>query len=52
MVDGLNKDIPKMFKGKLEKRCRVKAETFVDAYGFCLSTLIQDFETYKYVKTH
>ena len=41
------------FKDKLgQKMCRVRAETYFDAYGFCLSTLIQDFETYKYVKTH
>ena len=33
------------FKGKLVKKmCRVRAETFLDAYGFCLSVLMQDFE--------
>lgn len=39
-------DEVKEFKGKLgQKMCRVKAETFLDAYGFCLSTLMQDSET-------
>ena len=34
------------FKDKLvQKMCRVKAETFLDAYGFCLSALMQDPET-------
>lgn len=36
----------KEFKDKLvQKMCRVKAETFLDAYGFCLSALMQDSET-------
>lgn len=33
-------------KDKLaQKMCRVRAETFIDAYGFCLSVLMQDPET-------
>ena len=34
------------FKDKLvQKMCRVRAETFLDACGFCLSALMQDSET-------
>ena len=34
------------FKDKYaQKMCRVKSDTFLDAYGFCLSVLMQDHET-------
>ena len=35
-----------LFNDSLEQKiCRVKADTFVDAYGFCLSALMQSPET-------
>ena len=34
------------FQDKLnQKMCRIKADTFLDAYGFCLSVLMQNAET-------
>ncbi|MBQ6480370.1 MAG: hypothetical protein IJI45_04550 [Anaerolineaceae bacterium] len=44
-LDGRQDEVSVFQENYAQKMCRVKSDTFLDAYGFCLSVLMQDHET-------
>lgn len=44
-LEGRRDEVSELMDKVVSKMCRVRAETFLEAYGFCLSALMQDPET-------
>lgn len=44
-LEGRQDEVSEFKDNLVQKMCRVRAEAFLDAYGFCLSTLMRDPET-------